>query len=32
MGLIAGLARQLRADVRWEAETGTGLRLEFKNG
>jgi two-component sensor histidine kinase len=32
MGLIAGLARQLRADVHWETETGTGLRLEFKNG
>ncbi|MEG3089379.1 sensor histidine kinase [Sphingomonas sp. PB4P5] len=31
MGLIAGLARQLRAEVHWEAETGTGLRLEFKN-
>jgi two-component sensor histidine kinase len=30
MGLIAGLSRQLRADVHWGAEIGTQLRLEFK--
>jgi two-component sensor histidine kinase len=31
MGLIAGLSRQLRADVLWGSEAGTRLRLEFKN-
>jgi two-component sensor histidine kinase len=30
MGLIAGLSRQLRADVHWGSEAGTRLRLEFK--
>jgi two-component sensor histidine kinase len=30
MGLIAGLSRQLRADVHWGSEIGTQLRLEFK--
>jgi two-component sensor histidine kinase len=30
MGLIAGLSRQLRADVHWGSEIGTLLRLEFK--
>jgi two-component sensor histidine kinase len=30
MGLIAGLSRQLRADVHWGADAGTRLRLEFK--
>jgi two-component sensor histidine kinase len=30
MGLIAGLSRQLRADVQWGSEAGTRLRLEFK--
>jgi two-component sensor histidine kinase len=30
MGLIAGLSRQLRADVHWGSESGTRLRLEFK--
>jgi two-component sensor histidine kinase len=30
MGLIAGLSRQLRANVHWGSESGTRLRLEFK--
>jgi two-component sensor histidine kinase len=31
MGLIAGLSRQLRAEVQWGSEAGTRLRLEFKS-
>jgi two-component sensor histidine kinase len=31
MGLIAGLSRQLRADVHWGSEIGTRLRLEFQS-
>ena len=31
MGLIAGLSRQLRAEVHWESEAGTRLSLEFKS-